>query len=263
MLSILTLGFLMGMQHALEADHLAAVSSIASEEKCAHRIVRHGVAWGIGHSITLLGFAGAAILLRGSISDWLVTGLEFVVGVMLVLLGSRVIYRLTRDKVHIHVHRHADGAVHLHAHSHRGERTSGHPEFHEHEHKDGFPLVTLCVGLTHGMAGSAALLILANTGTPLCRHIWIWVDSRDGGVIRSNICPSYLFRSPNDRNAQGASSLGRDWRIYFGAIHNSRCRTRSRSRDVSRIYNGNWAVSACRTILVVGVERAAGGDSRL
>lgn len=161
MLSILTLGFLMGMQHALEADHLAAVSSIASEEKCAHRIVRHGVAWGIGHSITLLGFAGAAILLRGSISDWLVTGLEFVVGVMLVLLGSRVIYRLTRDKVHIHVHRHADGAVHLHAHSHRGERTSGHPEFHEHEHKDGFPLVTLCVGLTHGMAGSAALLILA------------------------------------------------------------------------------------------------------
>lgn len=161
MLSILTLGFLIGMQHALEADHLAAVSSIASEEKCAHRIVRHGVAWGIGHSITLLGFAGAAILLRGSISDWLATGLEFVVGVMLVLLGSRVIYRLTRDKVHIHVHRHADGAVHLHAHSHRGERTSGHPEFHEHEHKDGFPLVTLCVGLTHGMAGSAALLILA------------------------------------------------------------------------------------------------------
>ena len=161
MLSILTLGFLIGMQHALEADHLAAVSSSASEEKCAHRIVRHGVAWGIGHSITLLGFAGAAILLRGSISDWLVTGLEFVVGVMLVLLGSRVIYRLTRDKVHIHVHRHADGAVHLHAHSHRGERTSGHPEFHEHEHKDGFPLVTLCVGLTHGMAGSAALLILA------------------------------------------------------------------------------------------------------
>ena len=67
MLSILTLGFLMGMQHALEADHLAAVSSIASEEKCAHRIVQHGVAWGIGHSITLLGFAGAAILLRGSI----------------------------------------------------------------------------------------------------------------------------------------------------------------------------------------------------
>lgn len=79
---------------------------------------------------------------------------------MLVLLGIRVIYRLTRDKVHIHVHRHADGAVHLHTHSHRDERTSDHPEIHEHEHKGGFPLVTLCVGLTHGMAGSAALLIL-------------------------------------------------------------------------------------------------------
>ncbi len=161
MLSMLTLGFLIGMQHALEADHLAAVSSIASEEKCVRRIIQHGVAWGIGHSITLLGFAGAAILLRGSISDWLATGLEFVVGVMLVLLGSRVIYRLARDKVHIHVHRHADDTVHLHAHSHKGERTSDHPEFDEHEHKDGVPLVTMCVGLTHGMAGSAALLILA------------------------------------------------------------------------------------------------------
>jgi hypothetical protein len=140
---------------------LAAVSSIASEEKCAYRIVRHGVAWGIGHSVTLLGFAGVAILLRESISAWLATGLEFVVGVMLVLLGLRVICRLTRDKVHIHVHRHADGAVHLHTHSHKDERTSDHPEIHEHEHKDGFPLVTLCVGLTHGMAGSAALLVLA------------------------------------------------------------------------------------------------------
>ncbi len=81
----------MGMQHALEADHLAAVSSIASEEKCAHRVVRHGVAWGVGHSITLFGFAGAAIQLRESISVWLATGLEFVVGVMLVLLGLRMI----------------------------------------------------------------------------------------------------------------------------------------------------------------------------
>ena len=91
MLSVITLGFLIGMQHALEADHLAAVSSIASEEVCPRRIVRHGVAWGVGHSITLFGFAGAAILLRESISDWLATGLEFVVGVMLVLLGLRVI----------------------------------------------------------------------------------------------------------------------------------------------------------------------------
>ena len=103
MLSVVTLGFLIGKRHALEADHLAAVTSIASKEICTLRIVRHGVAWGAGHSITLFGFAGAAIQLRESISVWLATGLEFVVGVMLVVLGLRVIYRLTRYKVHIQI----------------------------------------------------------------------------------------------------------------------------------------------------------------
>ncbi|MFB3110486.1 MAG: urease accessory protein [Gemmatimonadales bacterium] len=216
MLSILTLGFLMGMQHALEADHLAAVSSIASEEKCAHRIVRHGVAWGIGHSITLLGFAGAAILLRGSISDWLVTGLEFVVGVMLVLLGSRVIYRLTRDKVHIHVHRHADGAVHLHAHSHRGERTSGHPEFHEHEHKDGFPLVTLCVGLTHGMAGSAALLILAMSSATLPILGLLYVAIFGAGSILGMAALSAVISVPLTYSARQMTGMHRALQALVG-----------------------------------------------
>ncbi len=63
MFGILGLGFLLGMQHALEADHIAAVSSIAARRSHVADIVKHGLTWGLGHTLTLFVFAGAAILL--------------------------------------------------------------------------------------------------------------------------------------------------------------------------------------------------------
>ncbi len=159
MITILFLGLLIGMQHAMEADHIAAVSSIVSGERSARRVVRHGVVWGIGHSLTIMLFAGGAIWFGMAIGHALAAALEIGVGAMLVLLGAHVIYRVVRDRVHFHVHRHAGGAVHVHAHSHRGERGRHDPNAHDHEH--GFPLRTLLVGLMHGMAGSAALLVLS------------------------------------------------------------------------------------------------------
>ena len=79
-------------------------------------------------------------------------------GVMLVGLGAHVLWRLWRDRVHFHKHGHGDGTVHLHAHSHAGETTPHRRTAHAHEH--GFRWRTLLVGLMHGMAGSAALLML-------------------------------------------------------------------------------------------------------
>lgn len=67
MFGVLGLGFLLGMQHALEADHIAAVSSIAARRRNVADIVKHGLTWGLGHTLTLFGFAGAAILLGRSI----------------------------------------------------------------------------------------------------------------------------------------------------------------------------------------------------
>src|SRR6476620_12795793 len=158
MFGILGLGFLLGMQHALEADHIAAVSSIAARRSDIGDIVRHGLTWGIGHTLTLFIFAGAAILLGRAIPDTVAKPIEAAVGIMLIGLGVHVLWRLWRDRVHFHRHGHADGTVHFHAHSHAGDTAPHARAAHAHEH--GFRWRTLLIGLMHGMAGSAALLVL-------------------------------------------------------------------------------------------------------
>jgi len=164
MLGILGLGFLLGMQHALEVDHIAAVSSIAARRDNVADIVKHGLTWGLGHTVTLFAFAGAALALGQAIPDNLARPIETAVGVMLVGLGGHVLWRLWRDRVHFHKHRHEDGTVHLHAHSHAGETVAHVRAPHSHVH--GFRWRTLLVGLMHGMAGSAALLVLAVVQAP-------------------------------------------------------------------------------------------------
>ena len=161
MFGILGLGFLLGMQHALEADHIAAVSSIAARRSHVADIVKHGLTWGLGHTLTLFVFAGAAILLGRAIPQGVAQPIETAVGVMLIGLGGHVLWRLWRDRVHFHQHGHGDGTVHFHAHSHAGETTPHVRAAHAHEHR--FRWRTLLVGLMHGMAGSAALLVLAVT----------------------------------------------------------------------------------------------------
>src|SRR5512138_1955238 len=161
MFGILGLGFLLGMQHALEADHIAAVSSIAARRSRVGDIVKHGLTWGLGHTLTLFVFAGAAILLGRAIPETVAKPIEAAVGIMLMALGSHVLWRLWRDRVHFHRHGHADGTVHFHAHSHAGDTLPHASTAHAHEH--GLRWRTLLVGLMHGMAGSAALLVLAVT----------------------------------------------------------------------------------------------------
>ena len=161
MFGILGLGFLLGMQHALEADHIAAVSSIAARRSHVPDIVKHGLTWGLGHTLTLFVFAGAAILLGHAIPESVARPIETTVGIMLIGLGAHVLWRLWRDRVHFHRHGHGDGTVHFHAHSHAGESAPHIRATHVHEH--GFRWRTLLVGLMHGMAGSAALLVLAVT----------------------------------------------------------------------------------------------------
>ena len=158
MFGILGLGFLLGMQHALEADHIAAVSSIAVRRTQIGDIVRHGLTWGLGHTLTLFVFAGAAIWLGHAIPESVARPIETSVGIMLVGLGAHVLWRLWRDRVHFHSHGHGDGSVHIHVHSHAGETRPHVRAAHAHAH--GFRWRTLLVGLMHGMAGSAALLVL-------------------------------------------------------------------------------------------------------
>lgn len=159
MLSILALGMLIGLQHALEADHVAAVASLATRSKNIRQTMRQGAVWGMGHTLTLLLFGGAVLAMGSTVPEHLASGLEMAVGVLLILLGADVLRRLWRNKVHFHTHSH-DGDTHIHAHSHHRDGDHGNDP-HQHSHPKGFPLRSLLVGMMHGMAGSAALIVLA------------------------------------------------------------------------------------------------------
>jgi ABC-type nickel/cobalt efflux system permease component RcnA len=162
MISLLVLGLLLGMRHALEADHLAAVASLATRGKGVRGTVLQGTVWGLGHTLTLLLVGGACLLLRTAISERLAAAFEGAVGVMLLLLGADVLLRMRRRRIHLHVHRHDDGTVHFHAHSHAPAEAHDR-DHHQHAHGEGFPLRALLVGMVHGLAGSAALLLVTLT----------------------------------------------------------------------------------------------------
>ena len=155
--SFLLLGFVVGIRHALEADHVAAVMSLATRGGTIARQARQGAWWGLGHTSTLLFVGGGCVLLGVAVPHEAERWLEAAVGAMLVLLGVSVFVRLRRRRIHIHGHRHAGGVTHFHAHRH------DHAPGHDHAHPR-VPLQALLVGMVHGLAGSGALvLVVAQT----------------------------------------------------------------------------------------------------
>ena len=162
MLSVLFLGLLMGMIHALEADHFAAVAAMSVDKSGGkNKMMVRGAFWGMGHTVTLFLVGGVVIIFGLSLTDADFARLEFAVGVMLVLLGVHLFYRLVRQRIHFHIHTHVDGKAHLHAHSHAGEAKNHSDLAHDHPHHHKAPWKALLVGLVHGAAGSAGLLTLA------------------------------------------------------------------------------------------------------
>lgn len=158
--SFLVLGMLMGTTHALEADHLAAMSTIATGGK--GRLALRGMAWGIGHTITLFAMSTAVLMFSIVLTKARAASLEFTVGVMLVALGLDVLRRMYKKRVHFHVHTHQGGKPHLHAHGHAPKQPKS---VHLHAHPTGFPFRALLIGLVHGAAGSAGLIALAAAST--------------------------------------------------------------------------------------------------
>jgi nickel/cobalt exporter len=159
---LLGIGLVFGLKHALEADHLAAVTTIVSERKSVWSSSLVGGLWGIGHTISLLVAGVAVILLHLQIGEKTALALEFCVALMLIALGVNALRKLRRGgTLHVHVHQHG-GHTHAHPHLH-GEA----PEADEATHH-GFRLNArpLLVGMVHGMAGSAALMLLVLSTIP-------------------------------------------------------------------------------------------------
>ncbi len=154
-LGTLGLGFIIGLRHATEADHLAAVSTIVSERKSVWSSAFVGALWGLGHTISLFIAGVFVLLLNFQISEKTERILEFCVGIMLLLLGLNVIRKLTQGgKVHFHSHGHGERA-HVHPHIH----TPGAEDAPETHHGFKFSPRSLIIGMVHGFAGSAALML--------------------------------------------------------------------------------------------------------
>jgi ABC-type nickel/cobalt efflux system permease component RcnA len=160
---------MIGLRHALEADHVAAVASIVTQKQGTAAALRHGAVWGLGHTITLFIFGTAVLLADTLIPDHMASLLECAVGFMLLYLGLDVLWRMSRKGVHFHVHQH-HGKRHLHAHQHHFEAAHADVSAHTHKHNNPFPVRTLMIGIMHGMAGSAALVVLTLN---VAQNFWV------------------------------------------------------------------------------------------
>jgi len=154
--SILVLGFFLGMRHATDADHVVAVSTIVSRERTLRGAAPMGLAWGVGHTATILGVGGMMVIFGVVISPRMGLGMELFVALMLVALGAISIRSILRE-----------------------ERLQTRDGGHDHGHDDVTPaqprgwldaslgrlsasrvVRPLVVGVVHGLAGSAAVALL-------------------------------------------------------------------------------------------------------
>ena len=157
----LAVALLLGLRHASDPDHLAAVSTlIASEpEDGTRRAGRLGLAWGLGHATMLALFGVPIVLFHAYLPDAVQRGAEALVGLMIMFLAIRLLVRWRRGHFHAHPHRHGHTEHrHLHPHAEQGAR-------HDHSHDPATrlgrsPLQAFGIGLVHGMGGSAGVGVL-------------------------------------------------------------------------------------------------------
>ncbi len=206
--SVLLIGFLLGLHHAIEADHLAAVSTIVSEKKSLLTASLVGGLWGVGHTISLLAVAVLVIFLKLQISETAEARLEAAVGFMLILLGANALRKLfTAERVHIHTHEHgAREHVHLHSHA-REESEASHHRFSPR---------SILIGMVHGLAGSAALMLLVvpTIASPAVALVYVLIFGI--GSIAGMMAMSFLIGLPMHFTAGRFAFLNHGIRLVAG-----------------------------------------------
>lgn len=133
-LAFLPIGFLVGMVHAVEADHIAAVAALTGRADGRRALIARGFFWGLGHTLTLFVICATALLLGLTISATVEASMELVVGAVIAGLGAQVLRRLVAPRAAAHTHGGGHGKA-------------------------------LAIGMMHGAAGSAGLLVLMLAAT--------------------------------------------------------------------------------------------------
>ena len=149
-LTILLTAVLLGLRHALDPDHLVAVLALViSKGGKAKDAAKVGLSWGLGHSASMLVLGLPVILLASKLPDWVYTGAEFLVGVVIIYFAVRLLVQLVNSKFHLHK---------LPAQQHTHKKSAG-------------------VGMLHGVGGSypGALLVMASFSTAASASIGLLV----------------------------------------------------------------------------------------
>lgn len=156
LLVALGIAFVLGLRHASDPDHLVAVTSLVASDDADHRdAARMGAWWGLGHAMMLLAIGLPLIFLKSELPAWLESGAEKAVGVVILVLAARVIWKWARGDYRAGKHDH-DGQGHRHLH--RGDG---------HEHASvRTPAQAFGIGVVHGLAGTGAVVLLLLAALP-------------------------------------------------------------------------------------------------
>jgi len=155
---------LLGLRHATDPDHLTAVFILflGNQDDGPRRATRLGLAWGMGHGLTLFAFGLPVILFRSYLPDAVQRGAEAMIGMLIAALSVRLLWRWRRGYFHVHAHCHS-AVRHVHAHMHEHTGHIQHSPEHVHSHGESLgrsPLAAFGIGMAHGLGGSAGVGIL-------------------------------------------------------------------------------------------------------
>jgi high-affinity nickel permease len=172
LLLVVAVALLLGLRHATDPDHLAAVSTLIASQRDdsggARRACVLGASWGLGHATTLFAFGLPIVFAAAYLPDGVQRGAEVAVGLLIMFLAVRLLLRWRRGHFHAHLHSHG-GVEHRHLHPHPSARGHAHGHAHGHDHVRVLgrsPVQAYCIGLVHGMGGTAGVgvLLLAGIG---------------------------------------------------------------------------------------------------
>lgn len=190
-LSGMALGFLLGLRHAFEPDHLSAVTTLALESRRNRSCMWLGAIWGVGHALSVVALGTVLLVSGAALPARATAGFELSVALMLVILGGRLLYIAMREGERGPVHHHCHGS---NGHSHGG------PPVHVHVAGRTLAWRPLLVGLLHGLAGSGAVtaLVVARLPTFELRLLYMFVfctGSIAGMALASGIVGASLERA--------------------------------------------------------------------
>ena len=157
LLLVIAVGVLLGLRHATDPDHLAAVTTLVASgrERSRWLSTRLGLAWGLGHAATLFAFGLPIVLYEAYLPERAQQAAETAIGAVIVVLAVWLLVRWRRGLFHLHLHEH-HGRVHPHGHTHTEERRHA----HRNVVRARSPLQAFAIGLVHGIGGSAGVGVL-------------------------------------------------------------------------------------------------------